>query len=219
MAEKYTIVRESRGSISLQVTRQGEVVIKAPRFVPEFIINQFIASKKEWIDSALQKISVRLPKKRTYTEGEEFLYLGTIHKLSFHSGTQIIFKNGKLYFPLGAKFRIKKELEAWYKTQAGKIITERVIYQAKKMKAYYKDVFFSDTSSKWGTCFADNTLQFNWRLIMAPLMVIDYVVIHELTHTTEKHHQAPFWSRVRLFTPAYKQHRKWLADNAALLHF
>lgn len=213
------ILRSYRTSLALQVTRDGRVIVKAPRLLPQFLINQFIASKKDWIDKTLAKVSVRLPVKKTYTEGETFLFLGVPHALTFYLGAEIIAKEGKLFFPKGAVFRMQKELESFLKKQAADIITKRVQVHAQKMQATYTDIFFSDTSSKWGTCFADNTLQFNWRLIMAPILVIDYVVIHELTHTTEKHHRESFWRRVRLFTPAYKQHRKWLADNAHLLQF
>lgn len=213
------IIRAHRASISIQINRQGEVIVKAPHLVPKFVIDQFVNSKKDWIDKSLAKVSVRKPKKRTYQEGEEFLFLGIPHVLTFTSRPEISAKNGKLFFPKGAVFRIQKELESWYKKQAEKIIRERVVFHAGKMRSHYKDIFLSDTISKWGTCFHDNTLQFNWRLVMAPLLVIDYVVIHELVHTTEKNHQAPFWSKVRNFTPAYKQHRKWLEENGSLLHF
>lgn len=213
------IIRQSRASISIQINRNGEVIVKAPRLIPQFMINQFIASKKEWIEKSLAKVSKRIPVKKQYQEGEEFLYLGVPHALRFTTGSAILAKDGILYFPKGALFRIEKELESWFRSQAQAIITERVRFHSQKMQASYKDIFFSDTSSKWGTCFADNTLQFNWRLIMAPLLVIDYVVIHELTHTTEKHHQDSFWRRVRNFTPAYRQHRKWLTDNGHLLRF
>lgn len=213
------IIRANRASISIQITRGGEVVVKAPKLLPKFLIDQFVSSKKDWIEESLAKIAVRLPKKRSYTEGEEFLFLGIPHKLQFHAGAAIVAKNNTLFFPKGAVFRIQKELESWMKKQAEKIITERVTLHARKMNAHYRDIFFSDTISKWGTCFADNTLQFNWRLIMAPLLVIDYVVIHELTHTTEKNHQDSFWRRVRNFTPAYRQHRKWLEQNGHRLHF
>lgn len=216
---KAKIIRQSRASISIQIDRNGEVIVKAPRLVPQFFIDQFINSKKEWIEKGLAKMSTRIPKKKKYQEGEKFLYLGMPHVLQFTTGSTILAKNGILYFPKGAAFRIEKELESWFKKQAQQLITDRVKLHAQKMRASYKEIFFSDTISKWGTCFADNTLQFNWRLIMAPLLVIDYVVIHELTHTTEKHHQASFWSRVRNFTPAYRQHRKWLTDNGHLLRF
>ena len=217
MAVSPTIIREHRMSISLRITREGEVVVKAPRFAPQFLIDQFLDSKKDWIEKTLAKVSVRLPKKRRYVEGEEFLFLGNPHTLTFYNGIDIIAKEGKLYFPKALVFRIQKEMESWLVKQAKDIISKRVVEHAKRMRASYKDIFFSDTISKWGTCFADNTLQFNWRLVMTPLIVIDYVVIHELTHTTEKHHQAAFWRRVGLFTPAYRQHRKWLNENMHLL--
>lgn len=213
------VIRQNRASISLQVTRDGKVVVKAPRLIPQFFIDQFIASKKEWIEKTLAKVTVRRVKKHAYQEGEEFLFLGNPHILQFYAGADIVAKNGKLFFPKGAVFRIQKELETWLKKQANDIVVQRVKFHAQKMRATYTDIFFSDTSSKWGTCFADNTLQFNWRLVMAPLLVIDYVVIHELTHTTEKHHQEAFWRKIRNFTPAYRQHRKWLADNGHLLQF
>lgn len=216
---EITIIRQNRASISIQITRQGEVVVKAPRLLPKFLIDQFINSKKDWIEESLVKVSVHKPVKRSYAEGEEFLFLGVPHKLQFHVGAAIVAKNNTFFFPKGAVFRIQKELQTWFRQQAQKIITERVKLHAQKMNAHYRDIFFSDTISKWGTCFADNTLQFNWRLVMAPLLVIDYVVIHELTHTTEKHHQDSFWRRVRNFTPAYRQHRKWLEQNGHLLHF
>lgn len=211
------ISRSARSSISIQITREGEIVVKAPHLMPKFMIDRFLESKKEWIENALEKIQFRLPKKKTYQPGERFLFLGKSYMLAFHNGIAIVPKNDTLYFPKALEFRIQKELKSWYLAQAKKIIIKRVEHHAKIMNASYKDIFFSDTSSKWGTCFADNRLQFNWRLVMTPLMVLDYVVIHELTHTTEKHHQDSFWRRVRLFTPAYKQHRKWLEQNAHLL--
>lgn len=211
------IIRSRRSSISIEINKHGELIVKAPRLIPMFMIDQFIASKKEWIEKTLEKVQKRIPAKKNYREGETFLFLGQEYQLKFYNGIHIVAKNGILYFPKALAFRMQKELHKWYRDQAKDIITKRVMYHAEKMHATYKDIFFSDTSSKWGTCFADNRLQFNWRLVMTPLMVLDYVVIHELTHTTEKHHQDSFWRRVRLFTPAYRQHRKWLEQNAHVL--
>lgn len=211
------IIRQRRSSISVAVTKTGEVVVKAPYLVPQFVISQFLNSKKEWIEKTLASVKVHLPPKKIYQEGEQFLFLGNMLTLQFHAQTDIFVKNNVLLFPKALQFRMQKELQAWFIAKAKEVIRQRVILHAKEMKVQYKDIFFSDTSSKWGTCFSDNTLQFNWRLIMAPILVIDYVVIHELTHTTEKHHQDSFWRRVRLFTPAYKQHRKWLQENGHLL--
>ena len=212
------IIRSIRKTISLHISTQGELIVKAPFFIPEKIIHSFIKQKEDWILKALQKINVRKVSKKTYFEGEEFLFLGDIYKLHLGDFKDISVSDSLLHFPSFMKFRIQKELESWYIKKAKEIITERLDYMSKKMKTSYKDIRFSDTSSKWGSCSLDNALQFNWRLIMTPLTVINYVVVHELTHTLEKNHKASFWIKVRLYTPAYKQHRKWLETNKHLLN-
>ncbi len=120
----------------------------------------------------------------------------------------------KLLFPQGLVFRMEKELYAWYTKQAREKITQRAQQYAKRMHTEYLMVTFSDTKSQWGSCTHENNLQFSWRIIMTPLMVLDYVVIHELAHTKEKNHSWKFWTEVRKMTPAYKQHIKWLKLHA-----
>src|SRR5260221_1166153 len=182
------IIRSHRSSISLHITRDGELVVKAPHLIPRFLIDQFVNSKKDWIEKVYAKVQQRKPTQKAYQEGEEFLFLGKARQLAFGQGIEIRVTENELIFPKAAAFRMQKELTNWYQRQAKELITKRVEYHAGLMKAFYKDIFFSDTSSKWGTCFADSRIQFNWRLVMTPLMVIDYVVIHELTHPTAKHH-------------------------------
>lgn len=211
------IIRSRRRSLSIEVTPHGEVIVKAPILAPKFMIHQFIREKEKWIEKCLTTLEKRKPVKKQYKEGEEFLFLGKKYALKLHDGIKIGFKDDNLYFPRASLFRAEKEITNWYIQQAKLFIAKRVKFHADKMDAEYADLLFSDTKSKWGTCFPDNSLQFNWRLIMTPIMVLDYVVIHELTHTTEKNHGNSFWRKVRLYTPAYKQHRKWLNDNAHLL--
>jgi predicted metal-dependent hydrolase len=211
---KYSIERSKRRSIALHII-DGKLVVKAPRFVPEFFINNFVNQKTDWIIKNLKRSSKKTAKK-TYQEGEEFLYMGDFYKLKFGDFKEINITK-TLNVPAVMSFRIKKELTSWYIKKAKELISERVEYMSKKMGVKYKSIRFSDTSSKWGTCFADNSLQFNWRLIMTPITVINYVVVHELVHTEEKHHQQAFWKKVNLYTPAYKQHKKWLENNKHLL--
>lgn len=214
---KPTIHRSHRSSLALHITPDGEVIVKVPFFMPNFLINQFLAEKEEWIQKSLTKITQRKRPHKTYKEGESFFYLGKEYILRFTDAIHIVFQDDTVLFPKALLFRAQKELTAWYTTQAKKLITERVAYHAEKMHVKHNGLLFSDTKSKWGTCFHDNSLQFNWRLIMTPIMVIDYVIIHELSHITHKNHSDAFWRRVRQFTPAYRQHRKWLNDHAHLL--
>lgn len=214
---KPKVIRSNRRSLSLQISSVGELIIKAPFFIPDMMINHFVKQKEDWILKTLKKFEGRGKVEKTYQEGERFLFLGDMYKLHIGDFKEIKIKDSLLEFPEFMSFRIKTELKNWYIKQAKVYISERVEYMSKKMGANYKSIRFSDTSSKWGSCFPDNSLQFNWRLIMTPITVINYVVIHELVHTKEKHHQDSFWRKVRLYTPAYKQHAKWLDENKHLL--
>jgi predicted metal-dependent hydrolase len=214
-----TIIRSNRSSITIQVTPKGEVIVKAPRFMPVFLIKQFIKSKQEWIDKHLEKMGGRRSVPKKFVEGEEFLYLGNMYMLHVGSYKEINAVDGVFQFPDFLSFRAEKEIHNWYIQKAKERIPERLEYHADQMDTHYTRVFFSDTISKWGTCWPDNSLQFNWRLIMAPIVVLDYVVIHELAHTIEKNHSNEFWKIVGKYTPAFKTHRKWLHNHAHLLHF
>lgn len=212
-----TIQRSFRNSISLHITRDGEIVVRAPHLIPNSVINAFLKQKESWILATLQKVHKRQPRGKKYKEGERFYYLGLERSLRFYNGTEIKVEEEELLFPKALEFRIQKELHQWFQEKAREKIMQRLEFHSQKMQTSYSHLLFSDTKSKWGTCFPDNSLQFNWRLIMAPLLVLDYVIIHELAHTTEKNHSASFWRRVGRFTPAYKQHRKWLQEYGHVL--
>lgn len=211
------IVRSQRKSLSLEIRSTGEVIVKAPLHVSDKTIQAFLHEKEEWLVQNIAVVRARMPQKKMYQEGEIFYFLGKPYSLVYTDELVIHLTEDKLLLPKVMLFRAQKELTNWYLHQAKETISKRVAFHAEKMQTAYTKLLFSDTKSKWGTCFPDNSLQFNWRLIMAPLIVLDYVVIHELAHTTEKNHGDVFWRKVRLYTPAYRQHRKWLEENAQLL--
>lgn len=142
-----------------------------------------------------------------------FLYLGKEYTLHTGNHTSISLHEDRLLFPHVLQFRLEKEITTWYIQQARSVISNQVEYYSKHMNTIYASLKFSDTISQWGSCSRDNNLQFNWRLIMAPLLVLNYVIIHELTHTLEKNHSSNFWSKVRLHNPSYKQQIKWLQTH------
>ena len=209
------LIRSNRRSISLEVDASAKLIVKAPFFMPMGLINRFVTEKQGWIVKQIEKRSKHPKIKKQYIDGEEFLFLGNVYKLTIGNHKEIAFSDkGELHFPRGLTFRIQKELERFYIKQAKEIIIIRVEYHAKLMNLNYNSILFSDTRSKWGTCTSKNCLQFNWRLILAPLIVVDYVIVHELTHIKEKNHSRKFWSIVGSYKPAYRQHRKWLNENA-----
>lgn len=213
-----SIQRSNRRTVSLRISPDGSILVQAPTLMPTIFIDAFIRQHEEWIRKKISTLQPALKvKKKQFVEGEEFLYLGIPHTLTIGSYSQILVKDNILYFPRVLQFRIQKELSQWYIQQAKDIIHQHLSWNAKTMDVKYKEVYFSDTKSKWGSCSHDNTLQFNWRLIMAPRLVLNYVVVHELAHIKEKNHSQHFWKHVELASPSYKQHRKWLKTYGATL--
>jgi predicted metal-dependent hydrolase len=215
---KFQITRSNRQSISLQISHNGELIVKAPYLVPKFVIERFITTKRDWIHTHMDLATKYNPKnKSTVTVGDEYSFLGKEYLIQTGSGKEITLTQ-TLNIPKFLMFRANVELTQWYISQAKNIITDRVKYQNTIMKTDYRRITYSDTISKWGSCGADNSLQFNWRLVMAPLVVIDYVVVHELAHTKEKNHGRKFWDIVSRYKPAYRQYVKWLKTNSYKLH-
>lgn len=215
---QITITRQARRTISMHVLPDGTVEVKAPFLMTRWEINRFIEKNREWIEKRQMKLQKRPQmKKHEYVDGEQFYYLGTLHTLTIGEYKEIAFKEGILEFPKFLSFRIQKELTAWYMKNAEMVIHERLVVNAKQLDVSYKSVEFADTKSKWGHCTHENNLQFNWRLIMAPMIVINYVTVHELAHTVQKNHSADFWRLVRSINPSYKQQVKWLKDYGDLL--
>ncbi len=212
---KYELFRSHRRSILIQIAPTGAVVVKAPTLLPKFLIDQFVESKKEWIEKKVavtQKFPLKI--KHAIEDGDIYYYLGNPYVVTIDLGRQITLDKGKLHYPKHLLFRGKVELTNWYVKEAKRIITERVNFYANAMNTAYKNITYSDTSSKWGSCAPNNALQFNWRLVMAPILVLDYVVVHELSHTKEKNHGPKFWKIVAAYKPAYKQYIKWLKTNS-----
>lgn len=212
------IIRSHRGSISMSVSRDGTVVVRAPKLMPSFLINGFIKKNDEWIEQQLIKIQ-SLPQKieKTYRDGEEFLYMGVPLKMKIGDYKEISVEKDKLLFPNFLLFRADKELPKWYQRKAKEIITKQVDYYTERMKTHYTGLTFSDTKSQWGSCSAHNHLQFSWRLIMTPLITLNYVVIHELAHTIQKNHSMKFWDVVKIYSPSYNAQRRWLKKHGNLL--
>lgn len=208
------IIRSRRKTVALQILPDATLVIKAPFFMPMLFINKFLEQHSEWIEKKVKIMSTRSVKlPGDINDGHMILYLGKQLQLQIGTYSAIQATNTQIFFPRAAHFRIKKELSTWYIRQAREIITQQVEYYAKQMEAEYTGLTFSDTKSQWGRCTRDNKLQFSWRLIMAPLLVINYVVVHELAHTFEKNHSRSFWNKVRLHNPSYRQQIKWLKEH------
>lgn len=114
---------------------------------------------------------------------------------------------------------IRRALEAWYRHQARAVFAERLAACNAAYGFAYGRVSIKEQKSRWGSCSRRGNLNFNWRLLLAPLPVLDYVVVHELCHLKELNHSERFWRLVARGCPDYRTHRRWLHDNGRSLVF
>jgi predicted metal-dependent hydrolase len=106
----------------------------------------------------------------------------------------------------------------WMTTQALKVIAEKARFWSSQIKVDYHRITIRNQRSRWGSCSHLLNLSFNWRLIMVPEEVLDYVVIHELCHLKEMNHSSQFWKIVSTYSPRWREHRKWLNHHRMELH-
>ena len=110
------------------------------------------------------------------------------------------------------------EMEAQiYRQQARNVFEQKVAYYASRMGVSYGRIAIRDQKTRWGSCSSDGNLNFNWRLIVAPAGVLDYIVVHELAHRKEMNHSRAFWAVVEAEMPDYKKYRDWLKENGRML--
>lgn len=107
----------------------------------------------------------------------------------------------------------QKRLEAPYRQAAKEYIPKRAAHFAALLGVTYEKITIRDQKTRWGSCSSKGTLSFNWRLMLAPPAVLDYVVIHELCHLKEMNHSPRFWRLVEQMMPDYKTKRQWLKEN------
>ncbi|NPV55044.1 MAG: M48 family metallopeptidase [Anaerolineae bacterium] len=215
------IIRTRRKSIAIIIEPGGRVVVRAPLYATDHQIAQFLALKADWVQAAVDKmrrLPPRQPKKR-YRAGEEFLLLGETLRLKIVEGGRSAVTRQGGYLCLRRDFqpRAKAALTAWYRQQARRVLTERVEHFARRHGFTYSKVRISSARTRWGSCSTLGTLSFTWRLVMAPLEVIDYVVVHELVHTRVRNHSKGFWAAVAVLMPDYKARRAWLKQHGAAL--
>ena len=213
--ENVTIVRSrSRRSVGIQILPDGGVKVSIPFFYPKMFVNGILKEKEDWIREKQQLVLSRKPA----ATKEHYLYLGKEYPLELrHGQKELIEIADKIYLGSTNKKYVKTYLTSFYKQQARKLIVERVQYYAKISRAEYRSISITSAETRWGSCSSQKTLNFNWKLIMAPLEVIDYVVAHELAHLTELNHSRAFWEQVRRMYPLYREYRTWLKRNGHTL--
>ena len=214
------LIRSHRKTIGLQITNDARLIVRAPFFASESLIHRLIRQKESWIKAKQDYFKQRQSKVlvRKFQPGEEFLFLGRVYPLVISDDLpKAVVFDGALKIAQVALPNAKKHLENWYKSQALDYITQRVEDYARETGLKHHTIKVNEARTRWGSCGHKNTLNFTWRLIMAPPRVVDYVIVHELMHLKEKNHSHKFWAEVAQIIPDYRQDERWLKQNGHLL--
>ena len=224
------IVTRKKGrftSVTMRVKPDGVVYVTAPRLMPQFVLNQILRSREDWFRKQLSRYSQQKKDAKQYKSGESILYLGKEYPIELHVSyehlvTRIEFKQNTFHIFVHAGHSetkqielIQKTLKRWFMSEGKAYLIQRANYFASLIGMDYTSLTLKTVSSIWGSCSRDQKLTFNWKLILTPPEIIDYVVAHEISHLKHKHHQKSFWDQVELFDPDHKKHRAWLRKNSS----
>jgi predicted metal-dependent hydrolase len=214
------IIRSTRKTIAIVIQADGRLIVRAPVKMPGHHIQEFVNNHTNWIlKKKAQALAAPRLIKKNFTNGERFLFVGKEYPLTVvtNQHAALTFSGDRFHL---AKNHLPKAREAfirWYKTQARDVISNQVDRQASRLALSFKYIRISSARTRWGSCSATGTLSFTWRLVLAPMEIIDYVVIHELIHLKIRNHSPKFWRRVAEVMPEYKRCVSWLRKNGRLL--
>jgi predicted metal-dependent hydrolase len=220
---EYTVVRSpKRRKLTITVERDRTVVVRAPAATSEERIRQVVESKRQWIFEktrhAQKYDDLPHPPGKELVNGESALYLGRSYRIEIvdTDSNEIEFRQ-KFFVPANLADRKLEAFQSWYITRAEEKILPRVRHHARQLGVEFAQARIVDNRYRWGSCTVNNNLTFNWRLIKAPMPVIDYVVVHELAHLIEANHTPRFWNIVKAQIVNMDKPKQWLKEHGQLL--
>jgi len=224
----FTLVYRDRRSIGIRVEPPGVITVFAPRGTPPDFVAAQVRLKAVWLRRQLRLMAEAAPwcAEKQCVDGEMFWLLGETYPLRVitderYAEPEVRPVGGYLAVltPAADRELIHAVLRRWYQAEAGVVLKGRVERYRRFLPVAPVAVKVKEQRRQWGSCSADKILRFNWRLVMAPLPVVDYVVVHELCHLMERNHGKAFWAWVEAIMPDWREQRKWLRNNGLKLSF
>lgn len=225
----YTIeVRPRRRHLAIQVDQRQQLKVLVPRGFPYQKIEPFLLEKSRWILQHTTNPIGRTPIfEKQFNDGDKFWVRGDLADLllapSEHSKIQVDHQEGvlRVSFPSGCArphpTQIRDAVVNWYIGLASEFLPDRIAHYRTLMGPGPTRIKISEYKARWGYCRADGLIAFNWRILQVPDPVIDYVVVHELTHLQHPHHQRAFWEALEAFIPDFRIQKQWLREHGAEL--
>lgn len=191
----YSLIRSKRKTVSISIDPVRGIVVKAPTNYKESSLLELLKKHEQKIINLLRKNEIV---SKAFEDEGKFMYLGEMRPM-IHSDSS--------------------QLEAWLVEEASKVILGRIKAISARIGVYPQKVSLRSQKTRWGSCSSKGNISLNWKLIFAPIEVIDYVIIHELCHLQQMNHSNAFWTLVSSYAPHYKEQREWLKKHSHLIHW
>lgn len=227
MLPEYTVVRtkQRRRSIAMTLRSDGVLEVRAPRWVTERDVEKFIRDRMDWVEKQKARLAKRPATiEHQYEEGETFYLDGEPITLTIHTGPKKVWvENNSLHVRLRTPTAeaAEKAVIQFYKTLALERFQVALADLAADMgETKSMQLLITNAKGRWGSCTdRGRVIRLSAKLLMAPPLVQDYVIVHELCHLEHMDHSPRFWAKVASFCPNFKAHEKALRDNAGLWQF
>nr|WP_321454915.1 SprT family zinc-dependent metalloprotease [uncultured Cohaesibacter sp.] len=200
-------------------SKTGEPVATCPPGLSEAKIQLFLQKNVNWLVDRQQARAPNVP----FEHGAVIPVRGLLHTLEHNDvarGTVRLLEldEGRILLVSGNESHMPRRVTDWLKKQARKDLEEAVARHAAALGVKPAAIRIKDTTSRWGSCSANRTLSFSWRVIMAPSFVLNYLAAHEVAHLREMNHSDRFWNHVEKICPNYQDGQTWLRNNGRRLH-
>lgn len=222
-----TVIRTGRRKTATIKIVEGDVHVIVPQHLSQKRIEELIRKKTPWIQQKLHlQASIKPVKPKEYVSGEAFSYLGKNYRLKLIEGDSegVKLKGGRFLVEVEKSLSgtartayVQAQLAQWYQQHAEQLLQGKVERFAPLLGVSPNCIKVKYYKSRWGSCTAEGNITFNWRIIMAPHVIVDYVVVHELAHLKHHDHSSSFWQSVKSVFPEYLELRNWLKVNAPRL--
>lgn len=217
----FNLKRNKRKTLSIYVEPDGEINVLAPEKMSEDELIQIIEKKSFWIHKSLSELEElnSTSVNREIKNGEGFLYLGKSYKLTIKKNLNqpLSLRQGRFHLDKDNLDDANKCFINFYKKKGKKYIQQRIDYFENKLGVSPNPIRIIDLQNRWGSC-SDKYINFHWKIMMAPMQIIDYIIVHELAHLVETKHNDKFWEIVESVIPDYKTRKDWLRINGANLN-
>ena len=209
----YKVVRTSRKKTVAIKIQNGKVTILSPKRLSRNRIEAVVLKRSSWILRKLKEAELApVLKTRSYISGEKFSYLGKKYSLKVITGCppKVLLVGDCLEISCQKEEEIRSSLTLWYKARAHDFLTLETEKHATQMSLLPESVVIKEYKSRWGSCSSKGCIAYDWRIIMAPYDVVNYLVVHELCHLRYLNHSTAYWELLKKQLPGYKSSRTWL---------